>query len=193
MTFEEKMTLWAGLAAAAKWVYEYTRRLSWERNRFLLERVERFRSTGCVAKVQTMLDWNGVEVEIGGRETWVDDEVLMGALQTHDVKSSFNSGEFELRGMFDEYFDGLTELVAMCRSGLVDEGNLRLFMRYWLDILAGRKRGKPARLVDQFRRYMLFYGYEDLHAFISKGAAADGIRKKFVSLKSTKTKMPKSE
>lgn len=177
MTFEEKMTLWAGLAAGAKWVYEYTRRLSWERNRFLLDRVEKFRSLESVAKVQTMLDWNGVKVDLGGKGTWVDDDVLMGALQTHDVKSSFNSVEFAIRGMFDEYFDGLNELVAMCRSGLVDEKNLRLFMRYWFEILAGRKRGKPARLVDQFRKYMLFYGYGDLHAFISKGTAVEGLKK----------------
>jgi hypothetical protein len=174
MTFEEKMTLWAGIAAAAKWVYEYTKRLSWDRNRFLLERIEKFRSMDSTAKVQTMLDWNGARVEINGKRVWVDYVILMGALQTHDVKHDFSAVEVSIRGLFDEYLDGLSELVAMSRSGLVDKGNLRLFMRYWIDILAGR-RGKKTALSNQFKRYMLFYGYEELHDFVMRKTVKEEI------------------
>jgi hypothetical protein len=174
MTFEENMTLWAAIAAVAKWVYEYTKRLSWDRNRFLLERIEKFRSMESTGKVQTMLDWNGANVELRGKQVWVDDEVLVSALQTHDVKGSFTSTEFAIRGLFDQYFDGLSELVAMSRSGLVDKGNLRLFMRYWIDILGGR-RGKRKAVSDQFGRYMLFYGYEELHDFVAKTTVKEGL------------------
>lgn len=169
MTFEEKMTLWAGILTVAKWVYEYSKKMKWEKNKFLLERIEIFKQRSTVKLMHKLLDWNaGVEVEINGEKISIDDKILFEAMQTHDKKEYFSDVEYYLREVFDDYFDNLNELVLLTKSGLIDEKNLRVFLQYWLEILSGEKKSKSFSLVNQFKIYLNYYGYSELHFFIMK-------------------------
>jgi hypothetical protein len=168
MSIEEKFTIIAGLLAAFKWVYEYTQKLSWERSRFLLDCLQDFNAKENTKKVQKILDWNLLNIEIAGNEEQIEDQILMQALQTHDIKSSYSNLEYELRGMFDEYFDDLNALVQLQKAGLIDEDRLKMFLSYWFSILNGERKNKSQAFALSVKKYMLFYGYEELYEFIEQ-------------------------
>jgi hypothetical protein len=154
--------------AAAKWLYEYSHKLRWERSKFLLERIQEFKQKPHVKVMHTLLDWNSVSLEIGGSQVHIDDEILAGALQTHDKKNRYSSLEFDLRSVFDAYFDDLSELILLKKTGLVREKELLLYIRYWIDIMNGNKKSKKTELVDLLKNYLIFYGYQELHDFVYK-------------------------
>ncbi len=118
--------------------------------------------------MHTLLDWNSVSLEIGGSQVHIDDEILAGALQTHDKKNKYSSLEFDLRSVFDAYFDDLSELILLKKTGLVREKELLLYIRYWIDIMNGNKKSKKTELVDLLKNYLIFYGYQELHDFVYK-------------------------
>ena len=105
---ESNFVLIAGLATSVKWVWEYSQSRKFEKNKFLLEKVEKFNSLESTKKVQKVLDWNAITIEINGVYTKMDDSILVEALKTHDQKISFDSTEVYIREIFDEYFTGLT-------------------------------------------------------------------------------------
>lgn len=167
MDVEILITLAGGVGTSAKWVYEYTKKLKWEKNKFLLEQLELFHSVESTKIMETLLDWNGTKVTIKGKEVFVDDEILLNSLYTHDVKHSFTKLEFELRDVFDEYFDNLSKLIFMSKSGLIDKKNLIMFLEYWLKILSGRMNNKSREMVEQITKYLDFYEFTALRDFIS--------------------------
>jgi hypothetical protein len=179
MKITEQMTLVAGILTIIKWVYEYSQKNNWEKNRFLLERIEKFREKESVKKVQTMLDWNKISIEFEEKWHTVSDEILYEALQTHDIKHSFSTLEFNIRKSFDEYFDGITDLILLEESGLVSGKNLKIFLQYWLNILNGNTKNKPVKLVQQFQKYLKYYGYTDLEAFLRKKSLREKLTEKF--------------
>jgi intein/homing endonuclease len=96
----------------------------------------------------------------------VDDGILVESLKTHDQKISFDSTEVYLRQIFDDYFTGITELIILSNTGLVDKRNLKKFLKYWVDILNGNKRNKPEIFVQTISNYINFYGYEEVSKFL---------------------------
>jgi hypothetical protein len=150
-----------------KWVYEYSQKIAWERNRFMLDRIEVFRQKESTKVMQTLLDWNRAKIDIDGTPTVIDDDILYGAFFTHDKKSDrYTALEFKLRKTFDEYFDDLSEFVRLIDAGLIDEKNLRLFLRYWINILNGKSNRKSKVMQEQIHRYLLHYGYDELYSFL---------------------------
>jgi hypothetical protein len=115
-----------------------------------------------------MLDWGMLELDFEGRKVVIDNEMLFGALQTHDVKHSFTRDEMRIRELFDDYFDGLTEFLILSECGLVNRNDMRKFLNYWIQILNGERSGKPEKLKSQMDSYMLFYGFDKLHRFIQR-------------------------
>jgi len=165
---EENFILITGVAASSKWIWEYSESRKFEKNKFLLERIEKFNSHHSIRTVQSLLDWNKISIEINGVSTIVDDECLVEALKTHDLKDRFTTTEFYIRQIFDEYFTGISELIILSKTGLVDSVNLRKFMKYWTEIMNGTKHNKPAELINSIERYLQFYGYSDVLEFIGK-------------------------
>lgn len=168
MTIEEKITLGIAVITGVKWVYEYTKKLTWDKNKFLLERYEKFKSKESTNTMQRLLDWNKIKVTLNLVSIKVDDDMLFEALQTHDLKKSFTPEEAALRKLFDEYFDDLNEFRLLAETGLISEKNYRLFMKYWFEILTGKKSNKPKKVLDQIEIYLKYYGYSDLFDFMSK-------------------------
>jgi hypothetical protein len=160
------LVLIAGVAAAVKWIWEYSASRKFERNRFLLERIEKFNSQSSVQTAQRLLDWNKISIEINGESRVVDDSFLIEALKTHDKKDQFTLTEVYIRQVFDDYFTGISELTTLSKTGLVDSANLRRFMQYWIDILNGTKLNKPSSLIITLHEYLEFYGYSDVIEFI---------------------------
>jgi hypothetical protein len=162
----DNFVLIAGLATTFRWVWEYSQTRKFEKNKFLLERIEKFNSLPSTQKMQKLLDWNSIKIDIDGVPTKIDDAILIEALKTHDQKVSFDSTEVYLREIFDDYLTGLTELIILSKTGLVDKGNLKRFLQYWINILNGTKQNKPQSLVETFERFIDFYGYSKVSEFI---------------------------
>ena len=162
----DNFVLIAGLATTLRWVWEYSQNRKFEKNKFLLERIEKFNSLPSTQKMQKLLDWNSIKIDIDGVPTKIDDAILIEALKTHDQKSSFDSTEVYLREIFDDYLTGLTELIILSKTGLVDKGNLKRFLQYWINILNGTKQNKPQSLVETFERFIDYYGYSKVSEFI---------------------------
>ena len=163
---ESDFVLIAGLVTSLKWVWEYSQIRKFEKNKFLLERIEKFNNLKSTEKVQKILDWNSIKIEINDVSVKVDDSIILEALKTHDQKASFDSTEVYLRQIFDDYFTGITELIILSNTGLVDKRNLKKFLKYWVDILNGNKRNKPEIFVQTISNYINFYGYEEVSKFL---------------------------
>jgi hypothetical protein len=163
---ESDFVLIAGLATSLKWVWEYSQSRKFEKNKFLLERIEKFNNLESTQKVQKILDWNSISIEINDIRVKVDDYILVESLKTHDQKSSFDSTEVYLRQIFDDYFTGMTELIILSNTGLVDKGNLKKFLKYWIIILNGKKQNKPESFVKTVENYLKFYGYTEVLKFL---------------------------
>jgi hypothetical protein len=165
---EENFVLITGVAASIKWVWEYSETRKFEKNRFLLERIEHFNSQKSVQTVQKLLDWNRIAIDINGESKVIEDSFLAEALKAHDDKDQFTLTEMYIRQIFDDYFTHLSELIILSQTGLVDSRNLKKFMKYWIEILNGTKKNKPTKLVSTFSRYLSFYGYSEVLDFIQK-------------------------
>lgn len=163
---EDNFVLIGGLAAAFKWIYEYSQQRKFERNKFLLERIEKFYQIEEVQLVQKLLDWNSITITYDGKEYVITDEILSNALVTHNRKSKFTPTEVMIRKIFDIYFDELKELIILRDCGLIDHTNLKRFLEYWIDILSGDKKNKPKDFIDTLHTYLDFYGYDDVLEFV---------------------------
>lgn len=166
MTSDNKVALIIAGIGTATWLYEYVKQLRWTRDKYLVERVDAFKAKQSTKQMQLMLDWNDNYIKINGKSERVNDKILFEALQTHDVKDRFSDLEYELRKIFDEYFDGLNEFVMLCDTGLINQRHLRIYFNYWFRILNGESCNKPTKLVEQIKKYLLYYGYKDVYFFI---------------------------
>jgi hypothetical protein len=166
MKIEIIISIICALAATFKWVYEYSEKSKWERNAFLLNQIEKFRSLETTRIMEKLLDWNSIEVKIGENKILVDDKFLIDSLQTHNIKHSFTRDEAKLREIFDDYFDNITKLIFMAEVGLVDKNNLSIFLGYWFRIISGESKNKPVEFFDKLHHYLEYYGYNDLIDFL---------------------------
>lgn len=156
------------IITSIKWVYEYSNKLKWEKNKFLLDRLEIFLNDKNTKNIHLILDWNKIKVNDGQETYLMDDDILFEAIQTHDIKHKFDKTEIFLRNSFDEYFDKLTEFIILAESGMISKKNLRVFLNYWFSILNGNKKSKSSKIINQFKKYMAFYGYDKLYSFINE-------------------------
>lgn len=168
MNIELVITIIGGLSASFKWIYEYSKKLEWEKNKFMLDELEKFNSQSYVKIAEKMLDWNEIQVVIDKQIINVNDESLCEAIKTHDIKTSFSLEEVAIRKVFDEYFDSLTKLIFMSKVDLINQDNLKVFLDYWFKILSGKTENKPNNFVYAVRDYLTFYGFETLKNFLDE-------------------------
>lgn len=160
-----KVTIITSVIGGLKWVYEYSNSNKWERNKFLLEKINEFESKEFITLVYKMLDWNSITIDWNGQSYLINDNILVEALKTHNIKQAFTRDETIIREIFDKYFDELNKLVVLSELKLVDKSGVESFIGYYLDILRG-KRGKNKELVDTFKKYLKYYNYNKLYKFI---------------------------
>ena len=152
----------AGLSAGLKWIWEFSTSNKFNKNKFLVERIDKFDSLDSTKKVKKLLDWNLSKIEINGELVRVDDDFLIQSLRVHGEYDQFSLEESYLRKIFDEYFDGLEQLIVLSKTGIIDKENLFKFIEYWIDILKGKKQNKPKTLIETIHTYLKFYGYSEL-------------------------------
>ena len=159
----EILPLVSAVAVGLKWVLDYSETKKWEKNKFLLDRLEQFEMLDSTKKIHKMLDWNKCKID---GET-ITDEILISSLGTHNNRSTFTLTESKIRSLFDEYFDNLNKLIVLCETGLVDEKNLRIYLKYWFDIISGDKRNKPKEFITKLHSYLDFYDYDKVLTFLN--------------------------
>jgi hypothetical protein len=89
-------------------------------------------------------------------------------IETQEKKNKFNEKEVVIRKVFDRYFDELNHLIILKDCKLIDESNLRRFLKYWIDILKGEKRNKPEIVITSILQYLDYYDYKEVKKFILK-------------------------
>lgn len=154
-------------SALIQWLYEYSQKLKWDKNVYLIDKIDTFQSKDSTKLMQMVLDWNAITVELNDKSKTITDKILIGAFETHDKRDEFTDLEAELRPIFDEYFDDLSRFIFLAQTKIVSEKHLRKILGYWFNILNGKAENKPKELIDAIQNYLEFYGYNDLKKFIN--------------------------
>ena len=142
-----KVTIITSVIGGLKWVYEYSNSNKWERNKFLLEKINEFESKEFITLVYKMLDWNSITIDWNGQSYLINDNILVEALKTNNIKQAFTRDETIIREIFDKYFDELNKLVVLSELKLVDKSGVESFIGYYLDILRGKE--------ERIRNYLI--------------------------------------
>ncbi len=159
------LTIVFALAGGAKWVYEYTKNLKWQRAKFLSEKMKEFFTDPEIKKALVILDWNSAKIEMANRsgekiEYKFDDYIIMEALTTHDKKHSFTFEERQVRNLFDYFFDRLSEINVWIETGLIEEKQAKIYLKYWIDIIKGNRKSKSRNYTECLQKYLDFYNFE---------------------------------
>jgi len=166
MNIELVITTAIAGSALIQWLYEYSQKLKWDKNVYLVDKLDEFQSKDSTKLMQMVLDWNAIRVDLNGKQKTITDNILIGAFETHDKRDDFTELEAELRPIFDEYFDNLNRFVFLAKTKIVSEKHLRKILGYWFNILSGKSETKPKELVDAIENYLEFYGYSELKQFM---------------------------
>ena len=157
-----------GIATLTKAVWEYSQKRRFEKDLFLHQQLERFFAIEEIQVVHRILDWNSMKVTYQGTNYYLDDAIILEGIKTHDKKNKFSEREVMIRKIFDRYFDELNHLIILKDCNLIDEKNLRRFLRYWIEILKGSKKNKSDIVITSIHQYLTFYDYKEVKKFILK-------------------------
>lgn len=161
------ITILFGIITACKWLYEYQKKQKWEKNKYLIERLKDFNETPSTKQINKILNYNdGIPFILNGKEKLIDDNVVINSLITHDRKEKFTDLEYEIRNIFDEYFDNLSELIILSKCKLIDSKNIKLLLNYYIKILNGSSNYKSEKYINTLKSYLKFYDYDNLYNFI---------------------------
>lgn len=160
------LSIFVATGAVARWLYEYIQKTKWDKNVFLIQRMDEFLAKDSTKIMHLILDWQEVTIPLAGKATKMNDAIFIGALETHDRRMNFNKLEVQLRPIFDEYFDDLTQLIFLAKNDIVSEKHFISLMSYWFDILDGRSQTKHKEVAIAIDRYLTFYGYHYLKNFL---------------------------
>ena len=133
-----------------------------------MEKYEEFKNKNSTKAMHLSLDYNRITINWEDDQISMDDDLFFDSLDLHTERNVFTITEISLRRMFDEYFDNLNEFRLLVETGLISEKNFRTYMSYWFDIIIGKKNSKSEKLVEKIKKYMYFYGFEELYEFIKK-------------------------
>ena len=154
------LTIFFSATGAAKWLYEYTKKIKWERTKFLSEKVESFLSDPQIKKVLTILDWNSSYIEFGEGKIKYDDNMIMESLITHNYKTLYTKEEKYIRELFDYFLDELSKFQIWIDTGLIEREQTKKFLKYYLDILSGVRNSKSQEFRKSIEKYIEYYGYD---------------------------------
>ena len=76
MNLELKITIITAVIGGMRWLYEYIKQRKWEKNKFLLEQIEKFQSIESTQVIEKLLDWNSIGLEIKGTYYKINDDIL---------------------------------------------------------------------------------------------------------------------
>jgi hypothetical protein len=156
-----------GFIPFMKAVWEYIKDVKWKKSEFLSKEIKEFQSDENVRIVFQLLDWNKRKIKLKCGEHTISDYDLISALQTHNNKNKFMAHEAELRDIFDDFFDKISTFNIYIKNGLISEGELYLYIGYYLNILESTDR-KPKLLIKTFDDYIKYYKFENVSELIER-------------------------
>lgn len=166
MSTDEIITLGVATLTMGRWVWDNYQKQKWDKNVFLIEKIEKFEALDSTKTMHKILDWTIIDIMLNGKEIEVNDDIICKAFETHDKRFDYTIEESQLRTMFDEYFDNLTKLIILADTKIVDKNKLIIILGYWFRILNGVSRTKPETLIKNIDRYLEFYGFTQLKYFL---------------------------
>ena len=164
----------AGVLGAVTALRQYALSARWRRAEFVSEFVRRFEAKPEVVDVMRLLDWNQrpIEWKVGGRRgsTEIDDDMLATALDsgTRDERY-FEDYEIHVRDVFDRFLTELDRLEVAIQAGLVTAEEFDPYIRYWIEILSGRRIGlKSAAVLTAIWEFIDDYRYDGVQSLFRR-------------------------
>jgi hypothetical protein len=162
-----------GTLAAGLWQYIRAQRV--DRAKFAMAATREFELDPYVRNAQYMLDWSGRLVALwpdGGENApaavLVTHAMVAQALRT--TGKPFTDDEVAIRDTFDHFFDHLARFERLVAQGLVTDYNLKPYLGYWCNLLAGARPGHERPYTAAIKTYLNTYGYKDSAALIQRFA-----------------------
>lgn len=153
-------------------LWQYRVAQSWKRMEFTATEIAKFRADPMVRKVFLMLDWRARRLDLGVPKTddafpMITYELVTSALVPHYGGQTFTPLEAAIRDHFDVFLDYLCHLEAFVTAGLIRPEELRPYLEYWTNAVAGGDE-IPRELLVQFWRFVDGYGYAPARTLVSR-------------------------
>lgn len=154
-------------------LWQYNQSQKWKRAEFLLAEIRTFEPNLNVSNVRAMLDYERGDVYLYGEEeepVTVDRDMLENALSTpEELQREHTDEELAIRDALDVYLSHLDHFNNIVESGLVRKKELKLYLKYWLDIIGDTKNNKLSpKLRKKFWRYMHANGFNGAISLLKK-------------------------
>lgn len=150
-----------------KAIIEYRKSQLWKESEFLTKEAKEFFNDDKIKTVLTLLDWNARKIIIDEKEVRVDDNFMIEALKTHNMKSQFTLEEAYIRDLFDNFFDKLSHFNIHCKNGLVSEKKVFNYLSYYFNILTTTER-KDYYFLKTIDNYIEYYDYINVRELLDK-------------------------
>lgn len=160
VSLELIITIIFSAIGVGKWIYEYTKKMKWERTKFLSDKVESFLTDPEIKKVLTILDWNSATIVFKDQLLKYNDYMVMESLITHNYKTTYTKEEKYIRELFDYFLDELSKFQIWIDTGLIEEKQTKRFLGYYLNIMSGKRKSKSDDYIKSLKTYIEYYGYD---------------------------------
>jgi hypothetical protein len=126
-------------------LWQYWKAQKWKRREFIAAQMKDFEADKKIQLTMTMLDWNDRELyfpsEVGDKPIVikVDETILCSALLPHEYAGGYSKDEARIRDCFDHFLDMLVRLWNFIEAGLISVEEVRPYMDYWIELVAGKK------------------------------------------------------
>jgi len=169
----ELVKIVGGVVAFSLGLWQYRVAQSWKRMEFIAAEIAKFRADPMVKKVFLMLDWRARRIDLGVAKApdeaipVVTYELVTCALVLHSEDKTFTPIEAAIRDHFDVFLDYLCHFEAFISAGLVRSQELRPYLEYWTNAVAGGDN-IPRELLVQFWQFVDSYGYASARRLVSR-------------------------
>lgn len=113
-----------------------------------------------------MLEWGQRRIELfpdkeekSQRSYAVNDELLIKALRVHWGDTPFTEVEAAIRDNFDQFFYYLERFEYYIEAGLITTDDVRPYLIYWIEILAGKNQSKNPQFAKTVATYLTSYNF----------------------------------
>lgn len=162
------------IAVLYKGYLEYKKNQAWKKVEFIAKETKEFFNDTNVNRTFILLDWNNITIPIKENETSlgvkilrIDDKMLFKALRFHHPDGEFSEKEALIRHLFDDFFTKLGRFNQYVETKLVEEGDLKLYLIYWLQLITISNR-KSQDVILRLWEFIRKYNYEDVEQLCIK-------------------------
>jgi hypothetical protein len=163
--YKEVSTLVVAIAGGGFALWRWTVDQRWRRVQYAYQLIKEFMAKENTKKALMMLDTtNDIELfpeRAKPEEKFyrVDERLIISALKTFDEKEQFNDPEFAVRLIFDEFFTDLSMFQHHIDAKLIQLGDVRPYLEYWIKSINGHGSVKGIQLARQIDKFLDFFEY----------------------------------